>query len=159
TIGAMRSISATSTPWDTAPSRSGEIERLDPHEIARGYVARVLVDDDEAVGLDHRGEDAGALGTRGRDAPTLAVVGEDAALELPPPALLPHPLRGHGAEPGHVELAPSRELPQRRAHEQVKRQHRRHRIAGEPEEMGGTDLAHRDRAARLHRDLPEIDSP
>jgi hypothetical protein len=40
----------------------------------------------------------------------------------------------------------------------MEREHARHRVAGEPEEVRGADAPDGDRAARLHGHLPEIDS-
>jgi uncharacterized RDD family membrane protein YckC len=56
------------------------------------------------------------------------------------------------------ELAPARQLPERRPHEEAEGQHGGHGIAGQPEEVGGADAPHRQGPAGLHGDLPEVDA-
>src|SRR6185503_675647 len=158
TIGLMRSISSIWMPCGTDASRSGQGERFDPYRIAWSDVARVLLDDDQAVGLGHRREDAGALWAGGRHLPVGVAIREEPALEFPPSALLLHRLRRHRAKSRDVELAPPGELPQRGANEEVEGQHRRNRVAGQAEEVGALDPAHRHRTAGLHGHLPEIDA-
>src|SRR5437879_8758987 len=53
------------------------------------------------------------------------------------------------AAPGH--------LPQRRTHEELEGHHRRHRVAGQPEDGPTLERAERDRLAGTHRDLPQVE--
>src|SRR3990167_7770843 len=96
--------------------RSDEAERLHEDALAPRHVAPLFLDDDEAVGLGHGGEDAGALRAGGAHLPGLARVGQDAALELAPPRLLAQRLRGHGVEAGREEGTPARQVPRSEEH-------------------------------------------
>src|SRR5262249_58507455 len=111
------------------------LERLDPHGLARPDVAPLLLDHDEAVRRRHRGENARALGTGGAHLPVVASPGQDAALELAPADLLAERLRGRGVERLPEEVAPTRELPQGGADEEVEGEHGGHGIAGQAEEV------------------------
>src|SRR3989304_2269355 len=94
--------------------RSDEAERLHEDALAPRHVATLFLDDDEAVGLGHGGEDAGALRSGGAHLPALSRVGQDAALELAPPRLLAQRLSGPGVDQGRGEVNPARLPPARR---------------------------------------------
>src|SRR5262249_26192161 len=89
---------------------SGPAERFDPDTLAGDYVTACLLHDDDAVGVRHRGQDAGALRPRGSDLPTVIAVAEDAALELAAAHLLPHGLEGNGMEARSEQLPAARDL-------------------------------------------------
>src|SRR3989454_2138171 len=50
-----------------------------------------------------------------------------------------------------------RSLPQRRTHEELEGHHRRHRVAGQPEDGPTLERAERDRLPGTHRDLPQVE--
>src|SRR6266446_10247764 len=135
---------------------SDRAERLDPYGLAGRHVRALLFEHDEAVRLGHGGEDPRALRPRGPNLPSLARVRQDPALELASPDLLPHRLDGDGMKARAEQLTPPEELPEHRAHEEMEREHARHGVTGEAEEVGGADVADGDGASGLHRHLPEV---
>src|SRR5712692_6293542 len=137
------------------PGREG----LDPNRLTRAHVAALLLDHDEAIRGRHRGQDARALGARGAHLPPVLSKGQDAALEFAAARPLAHALRGHGAERGHEELAPTGELPESRPHEEVEGQHGGDRIARQAEEVRAANAPDGHRPSRLHGHLPEVDAP
>src|SRR4029453_17382052 len=141
-----------------APRARLSLEQLHPHAVARAHVAPLFLDHDEAVGLRHRREDAVALRSGGAAPPLVVHVLEDAALELATPLALAHGLGGHRVEVGREERAPARALPQGGTDEEAEREHRRHRVAGQAEELRSSDAPDGEGTARLHRHLPEVDA-
>src|SRR4029453_19425974 len=105
-ISLTRSISSVVIPWAMCAS-----DRLDEDPLARHDVATSFLEDDQAVGRDHRREDARALRAGGRD--LVAAVGEpeDAALELATARLLPHWLGGGGRDALRLQARPPPEPP------------------------------------------------
>src|SRR5439155_189476 len=147
------SISSTVIRGGTRPLSEG----LDEHGLAWRDVATLLLEHDETVAGDHRGEDARALWPRGAHLPAAVSPLEDAPLELAPPRLFAHRLGGACLVDFGEEAATTRELVNGRPDEQHEGEHRGDGIAGEAEEVGRPDPSDRERTARLHRDLPELD--
>src|SRR5262249_25244072 len=112
TSGAIRSINPVSMPWGAMSVSSEEVEWLDPYRLAGGHVAALLLEEDEAIGLGHRGEDARALRPGGPDLPALAGAREHAPLELATTDLLLHGLDRGCRKVRRKQLAPAPELPE-----------------------------------------------
>src|SRR5512132_374059 len=85
-------------------------EGLDQDHLARGHVAALLLEHDQAVARDHRAEDARSLRPGGAHGPRVALELEDAALELAPARLLAHGLRGSRGPRLREQPPPAREL-------------------------------------------------
>ena len=156
-MGAMRSISRVSMPSGMSGSALPGVERLDqtvsPALTSPRSSSRTMKQ--LAATIEERMPEP--WGPVVRTSQPLAGIREDAALELAPARLLPHRLDRAARKRGPIELPAARQLPERRADEEVEGEHRGDRIARQPEELRAADAADGQRPPRLHRHLPEVD--
>jgi glycosyltransferase involved in cell wall biosynthesis len=84
-----------------------------------------------------------------------ALVARSGTHELVPVRIPLDAVREAATSPSWSRIALAGECPERRSHEQLEADQRRHRVAGQPEEEGAVAHAERDRLARLDGDAPE----